>query len=747
MSTGPGSSSVSIMKGKVYYFFITLCGIILLANAGNPPNGYTGAPGDGICSNCHSPGSGIDGSVTISGLPSSLSANTTYTITVTVENVNGASKGGFQLVALDQNNNNIGTFSNAGASSTLQTSGGRTYWEHNPAKSFSGPGTLTYTVDWKSPTTAGGQTITMYAASILTNGNGNSSGDVTKQDQVSGTMPGPPALNASISAFKNITCNGGSDGSITVTATNGLPPYNYLWSDGQTTATAIGLNAKLYSVTVTDNASGNIILSKLLTEPSAINIATTGKKTLNCNGDKDGSITINSSGGTGIHRYQWNTGATTKTISNLQAGTYTVTVIDNSNCALSETFEITQPDALALEFSNVHDPTCSGETSGGATIISTGGTLPYTYKWSSGETSSFIDDKVAGTYTVTVTDKNGCSKFANVILKVSDKEKPVFNHWKDTLSNRCNLVAISPVVTDNCRIKDLIQLEGIAAGQIFPEGVTRMRYRATDSNNNISEYTYTVTIKNPLQLHVDSVALDTCNNEVRYIQIKMNNTSDYFYKLYFDTALIHHYDTHFTYKNIVHLKTDTLISIRDSFACLADTLLKLPQTGPVITLDSVKVVDASECSNSDGAINLYLKGNSSYIWLINSKGDTLPVNHVKNLSSETYHVLVSTGPLTDLNHCEFVFGPFTVKCTTHTGWLLDQEAPWVYPNPASDELIVRTKSGLKIELLNLSGAVCLQRDIVQGTAYVSINDLENGTYLLIMRGSNFVYRQKVIIQR
>lgn len=308
-------------------------------------------------------------------------------------------------------------------------------------------------------------------------------------------------------------------------------------------------------------------------------------------------------------------------------------------------------------------------------------------------------------------------------------------------------MAISPVVTDNCRIKDLIQLEGIAAGQIFPEGVTRMRYRATDSNNNISEYTYTVTIKNPLQLHVDSVALDTCNNEVRYIQIKMNNTSDYFYKLYFDTALIHHYDTHFTYKNIVHLKTDTLISIRDSFACLADTLLKLPQTGPVITLDSVKVVDASECSNSDGAINLYLKGNSSYIWLINSKGDTLPVNHVKNLSSETYHVLVSTGPLTDLNHCEFVFGPFTVKCTTHTGWLLDQEAPWVYPNPASDELIVRTKSGLKIELLNLSGAVCLQRDIVQGTAYVSINDLENGTYLLIMRGSNFVYRQKVIIQR
>ena len=87
---------------------------------------------------------------------------------------------------------------------------------------------MTYTVDWKSPTTAGGQTITMYAASILTNGNGNSSGDVTKQDQVSGTMPGPPALNASISAFKNITCNGGSDGSI-ITATNGLPPYNYLW--------------------------------------------------------------------------------------------------------------------------------------------------------------------------------------------------------------------------------------------------------------------------------------------------------------------------------------------------------------------------------------------------------------------------------------------------------------------------------------------------------------------------------------
>ncbi len=724
---------------------LLISSLLLLSNAGNPPNGNTGAPGDGICSNCHSAGSGIDGSISIIGLPSTIDANTTYSITVAVENITGASKGGFQLVALDQNNANIGTFSAAGPNSTLQSSGGRTYFEHNPAQSFTGPGTINYTVSWKSPPNASGQTIKMYAASILSNGNNMSSGDLTKTDIATGMLPGT-ALSASITSFKNITCNGGNDGSIAVTATNGNPPYSYQWSDGQTTATAIGLTAKLYTVTVSDNNNSMVVLSKLLTEPSAINIVTTGKKKLNCFGDKDGSITVNSSGGTGTHRYQWNTGATTKTIANLTVGTYTVTVFDNLNCNNQETIEITQPDKLSVEKSNLHHPFCAKDSTAGVNIVPDGGTQPYIFKWSSGEISSSIDFKPAGTYTVTVTDKNGCSLTNVSTFIIQDNIRPVFNHWGDSLSYRCNLLAVAPIVTDNCGIKEVQQLEGIQAGKIFPIGTTKMRYKAKDTNNNESEYSYTVTIVNPLHLKVDTVNYDTCIGHIQYVQLHASNSTNQFYELYFNKLKIERYDSIITKKYFDFITTDSIISIKDSFECYADSVLHFKYTEAKLVLDSFQIKDASECDKSDGEIELHLTGNIVYSYWINAVGDTLHFINGSNIPKGKYLFYASTGENGDSTSCIFQFGPFEVKCTTGSN-NYSNKLIGIFPNPADQRLkiLLTSEELINIRLNDLNGKLMFERKNHFSNEYIDISDVVPGLYFLEVEGVKWKLKQRIII--
>lgn len=736
------------MNHKLYPFFIILAGLILISNASNPPNGNTGAPGEGLCTSCHGGGSGgLDGSMSISGLPSSLNPNTKYTITVTVENLTTASKGGFQIVSLDQNNNNVGTFSNPGVSSTLQTSSGRTYFEHNPAKSFAGPGTLTYTVDWTSPSVSTGQIVTMYGASILTNGNNSSSGDLLKQDEVSGNMPGPPPLGASITAFKNITCAGGADGSITVTATNGVPPYSYIWTDGETTATVTGLTAKMYNVTVSDNVGSMITVGKLLTQPPAISLASTGKKDLMCNGDKDGFLNVNSSGGTGIHTYKWNFGATTKQIMNLSAGDYTVTVTDASSCTVEQTYTITQPDLIVIDIKNVLKPSCTSEPSGSCEAESQGGTGIHKYKWSSGETTPMIENKIPATYTVTVTDANNCSKSKSVTIGTSDLIQPQITVQQDTFSYRCNYVAIAPKATDNCGIKEFKQLEGITVGDTFKVGVTRMRFMAIDSSNNATELAYNVEIKNPLKLHVDTFLYDSCFGDINFIQLSMENISNNYYELFFNKEKQQRFDTPFVIQYKTHKFQDTLIQLADSFFCKVDTILKFDTARlDYFTFQNVTIVDASHCNNSDGSIEILINGNvKSFRWL-DDKGNPISNQSGKNLSKGIYYYEASSGEPNDSTACISTFGPFEVKCTTGSNREPLSQVK-IYPNPVQDRLLIDNPNDLElnIEIFSSTGVKISKFVSANSRIDIDLNNATDGLYFVELKSGLSKKRHKVFI--
>ncbi len=126
-----------------------------------------------------------------------------------------------------------------------------------------------------------------------------------------------------------------------------------------------------------------------------------------CNGASTGSATANVSGSGGPYTYAWSNGATTQTISNLAAGTYSITVYNNANCPVAGAITINQPAALTLS-SVVAPESFPGTSDGAVDLTVSGGTPPYTYAWSNGATTQDIGGLAGGTYTVTVTYSGVC---------------------------------------------------------------------------------------------------------------------------------------------------------------------------------------------------------------------------------------------------------------------------------------------------------------------------------------------------
>lgn len=222
----------------------------------------------------------------------------------------------------------------------------------------------------------------------------------------------PTALVATADGQTNVSCSGGTNGSATVAVTGGTGTYTYSWAPtGGTAATASGLTAGTYTVTVTDANSCQTTQSFTITEPTALVATAAAQTNIACNGAATGSATVAVTGGTGAYTYAWApSGGTAATASGLAAGTYTVTVTDANGCTATESFTLTQPTALVATASAQTNLSCNGGANGSATVAVTGGTPGYTYSWApSGGTSANATGLTAGTYTVTVTDANGCT--------------------------------------------------------------------------------------------------------------------------------------------------------------------------------------------------------------------------------------------------------------------------------------------------------------------------------------------------
>ena len=224
------------------------------------------------------------------------------------------------------------------------------------------------------------------------------------------TITQPPLLV--LTAVKtNVTCAGANDGTATATAVGGTAPYSFAWSNGQTGASLSNLVPGNYTVTVTDANFCTKTAAVSITQPNQLSVNINATNIL-CAGVNNGTATATVSGGTAPFSYTWSNGATTQTISGLAAGTYTVTVTDQNECSGTAMVTITQPTALQLNFT-VNNIICTNQSIGTITALVTGGTMPYSYSWSNGATTATIANLPAGSYSLTVTDANGCQLTGN----------------------------------------------------------------------------------------------------------------------------------------------------------------------------------------------------------------------------------------------------------------------------------------------------------------------------------------------
>jgi gliding motility-associated-like protein len=230
-----------------------------------------------------------------------------------------------------------------------------------------------------------------------------------------------PLISSTTIGFTNIACYGDATGSATVSVVGGTPPFTYLWSNGDTTQTADSLAAGNVSVYVVDyNGCTGDTLSTL-SQPNQLLAGLSITSDALCYGTATGSAVSNTNGGTPPYSYFWSNGSTNDSISNLTAGSYAVLILDANLCQTTDSLTILEPTQLtastvASSYPSGNNISCFGANDGSIDLTVSGGTQGYTYVWSNTATTEDVNGLAPGTYSVTITDANGCSETQSVTI-------------------------------------------------------------------------------------------------------------------------------------------------------------------------------------------------------------------------------------------------------------------------------------------------------------------------------------------
>ena len=210
------------------------------------------------------------------------------------------------------------------------------------------------------------------------------------------------------------TC--GSGGTAVSTVTGGTQSYTYQWSNGGTGNSISNLADGVYTVTITDangcSTDGETVIENTI---GGVDIESEVEG-ISCFGDSDGEVDITVVEGTAPFTFEWSNGATTEDIDDLEGGAYNVLITDAEGCSFVTTFVVPSPAEL---LASVNVMPSGGNNMGTATANAFGGTTPYNYSWSNGAGGFFVDNLSNGSYTLTVTDANGCTTETDFIISTT----------------------------------------------------------------------------------------------------------------------------------------------------------------------------------------------------------------------------------------------------------------------------------------------------------------------------------------
>ena len=382
------------------------------------------------------------------------------------------------------------------------------------AEQFTGPGT-----DNSGGLDAGGSAL--YASGFsssnnLTIGNFNLSGGFNSVYAARrGNIHLPLTQTSAVTA---VSCAGAADGSISVQAQGGAPPYTYSWNNGAQSAMITGLAAGMYTVTISDNAGTQITATWSVAQPTALTASIA--QVINAGCKDGGSASLAVSGGTPPYTFAWSNGSGDSTAVDLEQGTYQVTVADAAGCT-------TGVQVTVGETTDTEPPVISAAS---ATQLALGPSgmvhltladLPGAAISDNCEVASLsfapdvfdCDDLGAQQVAITATDAAGNSASKMISVTVLDTLAPTVICPANIV--QCpgdNIVQYdAPVATDNClNLGGQWNLaEGLPTGSEFPVGqTTGITYTYTDAQGNTGACTFGVTITPAVTIQLDSVVFD-----------------------------------------------------------------------------------------------------------------------------------------------------------------------------------------------------------------------------------------------
>ncbi|QQS27780.1 MAG: choice-of-anchor L domain-containing protein [Sphingobacteriales bacterium] len=502
-----------------------------------------------------------------------------------------------------------------------------------------GNGTLTYS--WSHAPLLNNTTATDLPAGSYTVTATDATGCVSTLDI---SISADPLPTISISGVNQTTC-GDDNGSILVTGSGGTGTLTYSWSHDNSlnSDSAVDLPAGSYTISVTDSngclATTNTTINS--SESPVVSVSSTTNATC---GNANGSITFATTGGTGAITYAWSSpGATGPSASGLPDGTYTVTVTDANGCTDTESATITNSTPPTIAVDNISDATC-GVNNGSITVIASGGTGALNYTWSQAglPNSPTVTGLAAGSYTVTVTDANGCTNSTNAVI--ANPDGPVVSVGS-TSDATCGLANGSITFTTTGGT-GILSYNWSQAG--IPDSPT---------GTGLAAGTYTVTVTDELgcldiqsatigdsplpTVSQDVITPASCGQSDGSISvIASGGTAGYSYSWSHNNGLNSSIATDLAIGSYT-------VTVTDANGCTGSVTLDVGTlNGPDVALSTL--VNAT-CTNDNGSVTVTTSGGTgiiSYTW---SHDSTLTGTTATGLASGTYIVTVS-----DENGCQDV---------------------------------------------------------------------------------------------
>jgi hypothetical protein len=550
----------------------------------------------------------------------------------------------------------------------------------------------------------------------------------------SATITEPGLLTASPGPIDNVSCFGGSNGVVAANASGGVSPYTYVWSGGGTNATKTGLPTGTYTISVTDYHGCIATASTTITQPTLLTVSAIQSGNISCLGGNNGSVSATPSGGTSPYTYSWSGGGSGAIKSGISAGTYTITLTDNNGCTATASTLITQPTLLSVSAGVSANVRCNGGNDGSVMATPSGGTAPYTFAWSGGGTNNTKTGLAIGTYTVTLTDSNGCTATSAT-----------------TITQPAPLADSATAVNVTCFGDADGSVTAILTGGTSPftyswsgggtnaskTGLTIGNYTVTVTDNCGVSVTSSATVTQPVLL---TVSATTGNNETCY------GYSDGFV---FSTAsggtlpYTYSWSGGGTAATNSSLPVGTYtITLTDNSGCSATASAAIGQPAP-ITASRDSVSDNGTC-NGVAAVKV-LSGKSPYTYLWTP--GNLTTDTIKGQCAGIYCCTI-----TDSNGCTTTVC-ITIKSSLGIENISNSNGISIYPNPNNGKFTISASGGsvvshqLSVEIYNMLGQnVYSQINIPNATFNINISDQPNGIYLIRMldKDGNLVNQKKVV---